>query len=100
MCNILIYFCNIGIKHLQHTSEIFETLEIHACNMQFERTISLLLGRMYPRRHVEFYATHRGLHAGEFPPATVNWVGSREMGVSELRPSYRELHASELHTRS
>jgi hypothetical protein len=26
MCNILFYFCNIDIQHLQHTSETFETL--------------------------------------------------------------------------
>jgi hypothetical protein len=30
--NILIYFCNIQIKHLQHTSE---TLETYVCNMCF-----------------------------------------------------------------
>ena len=33
MCNILICFCNIRMKHLQYTSEIFETLETDACNM-------------------------------------------------------------------
>ena len=33
MCNIPIYFCNIRMKHLQHTSETFETLKIDACNM-------------------------------------------------------------------
>ena len=32
ICNIPIYFCNIRIKHLQHTSE---TLETDACNMHF-----------------------------------------------------------------
>jgi hypothetical protein len=33
MCNILIYFYNIYIQHLQHTSEIFET---YYCTMCFE----------------------------------------------------------------
>jgi hypothetical protein len=32
MCNIPIYFCNINIQHLQHTSE---TLEIYYSNMHF-----------------------------------------------------------------
>jgi hypothetical protein len=54
MCNIPIYFCNIDIKHLQYTSETFEILEIDASNMQFQRNISLLLGRMDPRWRVEF----------------------------------------------
>jgi hypothetical protein len=35
MCNILIYFCNIQIKHMKHPNEISETLEIYACNMPF-----------------------------------------------------------------
>ena len=68
MCDILIYFCNIDIQHLQHSSETFETIETHACNMQFQRNISLMLGRMDPRRRVEFYPGRRGLHAGEFRP--------------------------------
>jgi hypothetical protein len=42
---------NICMKHLQHTSE---TLETHACNMRFQRNISLLLGRIEARRRVEF----------------------------------------------
>jgi len=33
MCNILIYFCNNDIKHLQHTSV---TLETYICNMRFQ----------------------------------------------------------------
>ena len=39
MCNISIYYCNIRMKHLLHTSK---TLETYACNMGFERNISLL----------------------------------------------------------
>jgi hypothetical protein len=46
ICNILIYFCNIHLKHFQYISEIFETLETYACNMHFQRNITLLLGRM------------------------------------------------------
>ena len=53
-CNIPIYFCNIRMKHLQHTSKTSETLETYACNMCFQRNISLLLGRMEARRRVEF----------------------------------------------
>ena len=40
MCNILVYFCNIDVKHLQNTFETSETLEIYA----FQRNITLLLG--------------------------------------------------------
>ena len=39
MCNITIYFCNIHMKHLQHTPEIIET---YSYNMRFQRNISLL----------------------------------------------------------
>jgi len=63
MCNIPIYFYNIDIKYLQHTSE---TIETSACNMQFQRNISLLLGRMDPCRHVEFYPGRCGLHTCKF----------------------------------
>jgi hypothetical protein len=34
ICNILIYFYNIHLKQLQHTSETSETLE--TCNMRFQ----------------------------------------------------------------
>jgi hypothetical protein len=63
-CNM----CNIRMKQLQHTSETFETLETDACNVQFQCNISLLLGRMDPRRRVEFYPGRRGLHSGKFNP--------------------------------
>jgi hypothetical protein len=43
MCNITIYFYNIRIKYLQHTSK---TTETYYCNMCFQRNIPLLLGRM------------------------------------------------------
>jgi hypothetical protein len=33
MCNILIYFCNIDIQHLQHTSKTSETLAICAFSL-------------------------------------------------------------------
>jgi hypothetical protein len=32
ICNITIYFCNIHMKHLQHT---YETIEIYACKLWF-----------------------------------------------------------------
>ena len=33
ICNIPIYFCNIGIKQLQHTSKITKIFELYTCNM-------------------------------------------------------------------
>jgi hypothetical protein len=50
MGNILIYFCNIHMKHLQHTFETSKTLETYACNMCFQHNIYLLLGRLEARR--------------------------------------------------
>jgi hypothetical protein len=35
--NIPFYFCNIHIKHLQHT---FETLKTHTYNMHFQQTLA------------------------------------------------------------
>jgi hypothetical protein len=37
--NIPIYFCNISMAHLQHTSETSETFEIYACNMRFQQNL-------------------------------------------------------------
>jgi hypothetical protein len=54
MCNITIYFCNIQMKHLQHTSKTSEIIETYSCNMRFQRNISLLLDRMEARRCVVF----------------------------------------------
>jgi hypothetical protein len=46
ICNIPIYFSDIRLKYLQHTSEISETVEIYVCNMRFLRNITLRLGRI------------------------------------------------------
>jgi hypothetical protein len=35
MYNISIYFCNIDIQHLQHTSKTSKILETYYCNMRF-----------------------------------------------------------------
>jgi hypothetical protein len=35
MCNILMYFYNIKMKHLQYPNETSETLEIYSCNIGF-----------------------------------------------------------------
>jgi hypothetical protein len=51
ICNISIYFYNIHMKHLQHTSE---TIETYSCNMRFQRNTSLLLSKMEARRCVVF----------------------------------------------
>jgi hypothetical protein len=52
--NIPIHFCNIRMKNLQYTSKTSETLETYACNMRFQRNISLLLRRTEACRRVEF----------------------------------------------
>ena len=54
------------IKHLQHTSETFETLGIDACNMQFQHKYLLAAWRIETHRHMEF--------AGDRSPAGL--VGS------------------------
>jgi hypothetical protein len=72
MCNIPIYFCNIHLKHLQHTSETSETIKLYACNMRFQRNISLLLGRMKARWRVEFTgASGLATLVGSRPPMAV-----------------------------
>jgi hypothetical protein len=37
ICNIPIYFYNIHIQYLQHTSETNETLKTNHCNMRFQK---------------------------------------------------------------
>jgi hypothetical protein len=46
ICNIRIYFCNIYMKYLQHTSETSEKIEMYVCNMRFQRNISLMRSRV------------------------------------------------------
>jgi hypothetical protein len=54
--------------------------------MQFQRNISLLLGRMDPRRYVEFYPGRCSrLHAGEFHPGH-DEVGRRGRDVRGRAP--------------
>ena len=86
-------------KHLQHTSKIFEILEIDACNMQFQRNISLLFGRMDP--HLGVWSSILavvGCTRASSTPATTNWVGGCEMCMGGLRPGCCELHVGELYT--
>jgi hypothetical protein len=52
ICNISIYFCNIRMKHLQHTSKMSEILQTYTWNIHFQRNISLLLERMEARQRV------------------------------------------------
>ena len=40
ICKIPIYFCNINLKYLQHTSETSETLKAYACNMRFQQNLA------------------------------------------------------------
>ena len=44
MCNIPIYFCNIQMKYMQYLDETY------ACNMRFQRNVTLQLGGMEARR--------------------------------------------------
>ena len=53
ICNIQIYFCNVQMKLLKHTSE---TLETYAYNMRFQRNMYLLLGRVEACRHTKLDA--------------------------------------------
>jgi hypothetical protein len=41
--NIRIYFCNINLKHLQHTYETFET---YVCNIRFQRNMDEWRGEL------------------------------------------------------
>ena len=64
MNNILIYFCNIKMKHLQHQDETSETLETYSCNMGFAWTNGGTLTRRSMTAHglgcaVAARATHR-----------------------------------------
>jgi hypothetical protein len=45
ICNIPIYFCNIHMKRLQHTSKTSKTLETNTCNIRFQAQHLLVLGR-------------------------------------------------------
>jgi hypothetical protein len=49
-CNITIYFCNMYIKHLQHTSKTSETLKIYTCNMCFQQTLAGGRVKLYTAR--------------------------------------------------
>jgi hypothetical protein len=79
MCNITIYFCNIHMEHLQHTSEIFETIKTYSCNIRFQCNISLLLGRMEAHRCVVF--------TGGSGPAAL--VGGEQAVVAVRRGRHR-----------
>jgi hypothetical protein len=66
ICNISIYFCNINMKHLQHSDETSKTLEIYSCNMGFAWTN----GATPARRSM---ATH-GPHCAAVAWATHRWT--------------------------
>jgi len=46
ICNIPNYFCNINVKHLQHTNETSEHLKHTVATCTFLRNVTLLLGQM------------------------------------------------------
>ena len=61
--NIPIYFCNIYMKHLQHTSETTATIEIYVCNIGGE--LRLLGWELAACEHYQ----HRPTAARGFPLA-------------------------------
>ena len=87
MCNILIYFCNIDIKHLQHTSETSEILETNACNMHFQHRCHLTVWMIL--------ATCRlaELDAGAEIDASAEWRGCRRW--AGVVPATTDPHAGE-----
>ena len=99
MCNIPIYFCNIDIRHLQHASKIFETLEIDACDMQFQRNILRCLGEWILVDVWSSISAVVGCTRASSALNTANWVGGCEMCAGGLRSGYRKLHAGVLHPR-
>ena len=52
MCNIPIYFCNIKMKHLQHTDKPSETLETYSCNIVDKRCSAVHRGVSHDGRFV------------------------------------------------
>jgi hypothetical protein len=90
MCNIPIYFCNIHMKHLQHTSE---TIETYSCNMCFEHNISLLLIRMETRCCVVFIGGSGLTTLVGGGPASVATCHGRETSAARAagRPWPRDL---------
>ena len=60
-CKIPIYFCNIHIKHLQHTSKTSATLEIDASIMRFQVQHLLAAYEMEACRRVEFTGGSRAV---------------------------------------
>jgi hypothetical protein len=51
MCNILTYFCDIQMKDMQYPDKTSKTLETYACNMRFQRNVTLQLGGREARRY-------------------------------------------------
>jgi hypothetical protein len=110
ICNIPIYFCNIYIKQLQHTSETLETLSNIRLQHAVSTNISLLLGRMKARRCVEFTDVNLACGVELATPVEKAVAGpmekaaiglhtvrvERELCVGEFHPGHRELCAGEL----
>ena len=78
------------MKHLQHTYEILETLEIYICNIRFQRNISLLLGRMEAHRRVKF--TDVELAGGADLAALMEKVAVGPVEKATVHPRAREAH--------
>ena len=72
ICNVPIYFCNIHMKHLQHTSATSITLETDASNMRFQAQHLLAAYEMEAHQHI--CGVHRRqprrLHHRLAPPST------------------------------
>jgi hypothetical protein len=59
ICNILIYFCNIRMKHLKHTYGTYEILETYAHNMGKPRAGRFQSSGSKPASHEHHHYHHR-----------------------------------------
>ena len=92
ICTILVYFCNINAKHLQHTTKTSKTIETYACNMRFRATSPWCLPhrgsattRVALLRQVTMPLPSKIIHEQAGPPARATWKTStwgRGGGVS------------------
>jgi hypothetical protein len=93
ICNISIYFCNIHMKHLQHTSEISETPYTKACNLRFQAQHLLVAWKKMEARRCRTRcrrgARHYGVCGGRWCGARRQhgpWHGLRQ--VDGARPQW------------
>jgi hypothetical protein len=71
-------------KHMQHASETSKPLETYACNMWFQRNISILFGRMDARRRVQFTGVQLASSAEIVAPMEKATIGSVEKAATDF----------------